>query len=99
MLIPNGSAAIGPRLPSRSEGGELALEVVEPEAALAERGHVPRLEVEGVPVRRSGGLTPREPGPLTQLVADGLPRHTQIADQLAVQQSGVAPAVLPEKSA
>src|SRR6266702_8387432 len=58
-----------------SESCQLAGEVIEPERAERQRGHVPRLEIEIAAAGRNGSLPPGQPGALAQLVADRLARR------------------------
>src|SRR6266567_5903901 len=70
----------------RSELGKFVGQVGQPECAEAERGRVPRLEVEvgtpGRPSRRAAG----QPGALADLVGDRLRRHAEVADDLTGQK-------------
>src|SRR4029079_15058931 len=76
---------------------QLVDQVVEAQRALRKGRHVPGLEVEGVAAALAGLLPPEQPGPLAQLVADGLAGDRQIAGELALDEVRGAAAVRAEE--
>ncbi|CAM5436719.1 hypothetical protein SCALM49S_04261 [Streptomyces californicus] len=58
---------------------------------------LPGLQVERVTVRGARVLPAEQPGPLPELVADGLARHGQVPGQLALHEVGRTSAVVAEE--